>query len=588
MKHIFTISLCFLALSLSVYGQVPDYIPSDGLVAWYPFNGNALDESFNGHDANVVGATLSEDRFGSFESAYLFDGDDRIFPSNYEDFPLQERTTSIWVKSNVLATGGRGVFGYGGANCGDSWMLTYNNQGNLPSSAFAYEFQGHCNNQAVSSPMAPEDFISWHHIVGRTSQSGTDIFIDGILETHSDLFVSNTVPNCAVLGAQPSPSGLCEYQDSNNQLWDGLLDDFGVWNRALTDIEILGIFQAAPPVLGCTNQEACNFDVEAVIDDGTCHYEDGCGVCGGVSFAGCTDSYACNYDFEAGCDDGSCDYSCCPGPGCCGVGMNWNSEIGECEITNPTDSNLDGCTDLNDLMDILSAYGDCAEVNYSLSFDGVDDYVNMGSFNNYNLNNSSTSITAILKINVSQFGYQDAGEAYIFGTPMFGGNNDRGFRIETKPNNTFGIAAGGNSNIVYTYSGNKQINTWYDIAMVLDQSQDVIYLYVDGVLESQVSISQIGTINNAYNLNIGAFENISWISNLFSGLVDDVSIWNSALTQEQIQSYMSTPPTGNEEGLVGYWDFNEGTGNTLTDQTSNGNDGVINGATWSTDVPTAP
>ena len=50
---------------------------------------------------------------------------------------------------------------------------------------------------------------------------------------------------------------------------------------------------------------------------------------------------------------------------------------------------------------------------------------------------------------------------------------------------------------------------------------------------------------------------------------------------------MSTPPTGNEEGLVGYWDFNEGTGSTLTDQTSNDNDGVINGATWSTDVPTA-
>jgi hypothetical protein len=43
------------------------------------------------------------------------------------------------------------------------------------------------------------------------------------------------------------------------------------------------------------------------------------------------------------------------------VGMNWNSEIGECEITIPTDTNLDGCTDLNDLMDILAAYGICLE-----------------------------------------------------------------------------------------------------------------------------------------------------------------------------------------------------------------------------------
>ena len=317
MNHLLT--LFFAASCLTAVGQVPDYVPTDGLVAWFPFNGNALDESSNGHDANVVGATLSEDRFGTSESAYLFDGHDRIFPSNYEDFPLQERTTSIWVKSNVLATGGRCVFGYGGASCGDSWLLNYNNQGNLPSSGFAYEFQGHCNNQAVSAPMAPEDFISWHHIVGRTSQSGTDIFIDGILETHSDLFVSNTVPNCAVLGAQPSPSGSCEYQDNNNQLWDGLLDDFGVWNRALTDLEILGIFQAAPPVLGCTNQEACNFDLVATIDDGSCHFN-------------------CQF-----CHDGTV----------------WDEDLFKCVVANPADINFDGCVQLNDLLDLLSAYGNC-------------------------------------------------------------------------------------------------------------------------------------------------------------------------------------------------------------------------------------
>ena len=48
---------------------------------------------------------------------------------------------------------------------------------------------------------------------------------------------------------------------------------------------------------------------------------------------------------------------------------------------------------------------------------------------------------------------------------------------------------------------------------------------------------------------------------------------------------MSTPPTGNEAGLVGYWNFNEGSGNTVTDLSGNGNNGTINGATWSTDAP---
>ena len=58
-----------------------------------------------------------------------------------------------------------------------------------------------------------------------------------------------------------------------------------------------------------------------------------------------------------------------------------------------------------------------------------------------------------------------------------------------------------------------------------------------------------------------------------------------ALTQSEIQNYMSCPPTGNEAGLVGYWNFNEGSGNTVTDLTSNGNNGTINGASWSTETP---
>ncbi len=49
--------------------------------------------------------------------------------------------------------------------------------------------------------------------------------------------------------------------------------------------------------------------------------------------------------------------------------------------------------------------------------------------------------------------------------------------------------------------------------------------------------------------------------------------------------YMSSPPTGNEAGLVGYWNFNEGSGSTVTDLSGNGNNGTINGATWSTDAP---
>ena len=56
---------------------------SDGVVAYYPFNNNANDESGNGNHGTVQGATLAEDRFGNTNSAYYFGGDnDKITASD--------------------------------------------------------------------------------------------------------------------------------------------------------------------------------------------------------------------------------------------------------------------------------------------------------------------------------------------------------------------------------------------------------------------------------------------------------------------------------------------------------------------------
>jgi hypothetical protein len=48
---------------------------------------------------------------------------------------------------------------------------------------------------------------------------------------------------------------------------------------------------------------------------------------------------------------------------------------------------------------------------------------------------------------------------------------------------------------------------------------------------------------------------------------------------------MACSPDGDEEGLVGYWNFEEGSGTTVLDQTENGNNGTINGAIWSAETP---
>ena len=84
-----------ICISTVSFGQVPSYVPTNGLVGWWGFNGNANDESGNGNNGTVNGATLTTDRFGNPNSAYDFDGNDLIDVSSMFDY--QERTTNIWI-----------------------------------------------------------------------------------------------------------------------------------------------------------------------------------------------------------------------------------------------------------------------------------------------------------------------------------------------------------------------------------------------------------------------------------------------------------------------------------------------------------
>ena len=114
------------------------------------------------------------------------------------------------------------------------------------------------------------------------------------------------------------------------------------------------------------------------------------------------------------------------------------------------------------------------------------------------------------------------------------------------------------------------------------KENNLLKLFLNGILMDQIPVSS----SIAYTTNhiFGCRHNIA-VDHCLSGRLDNFEIWNMALSSNQIQQFMNCPPTGNEPGLVGYWNFEEGTGTTVTDLTTNGNDGNINGATWSTDTP---
>jgi len=74
-------------------------ILTDGLVAYYPFNSDSVDESSNSYDLTVNGALLTNDRFNQSNSAYLFDGIDDFMEQNSDmGIGNGDMTISFWCK----------------------------------------------------------------------------------------------------------------------------------------------------------------------------------------------------------------------------------------------------------------------------------------------------------------------------------------------------------------------------------------------------------------------------------------------------------------------------------------------------------
>jgi hypothetical protein len=100
-----------LFITMNVMAQnVPNYVPTNGLVGWWPFNGNANDESGNGNHGTVNGATLTADRNGTANSAYSFDGVSNTITvqnSNSLQFDLKSFSYSFWIKLDNYPTNGK-------------------------------------------------------------------------------------------------------------------------------------------------------------------------------------------------------------------------------------------------------------------------------------------------------------------------------------------------------------------------------------------------------------------------------------------------------------------------------------------------
>ena len=101
MRYLILIIAIFIVNQSTFAQEIPSNVPMDGLAIYYPFSGNANDESGKGKNATVHGPTLTKDRFEQTGKAYSFDGSNDYIsaPNNLKNFGIQDQfTLSSWFK----------------------------------------------------------------------------------------------------------------------------------------------------------------------------------------------------------------------------------------------------------------------------------------------------------------------------------------------------------------------------------------------------------------------------------------------------------------------------------------------------------
>ena len=97
-------------------------------------------------------------------------------------------------------------------------------------------------------------------------------------------------------------------------------------------------------------------------------------------------------------------------------------------------------------------------------------------------------------------------------------------------------------------------------------------MYINGS-EYTLSGTPLNVVANNNNLRIGS----DYASRYFDGKIDEIRIWDIPRNQDDIVATMDTLLSGSETGLVAYYTFNEGSGDTLFDQTGHGHNGALMG-----------
>ena len=303
----------FVVLSSFCLGQVPGYVPQDGLVAWYPFNANFY-EHFSNEQGIEVNVTFIPDRSGVESSALQFNNNGSV---HYNSGPWMDWgdenswSISCWFHADEPHHGS--VF--------EKWFALADN---------AYPFNLRVvPNEEVAAGMYPGvpyagtgvigyfQMNTWTHAVSTYDAESRvlSLYVNGVLAS------TEILPEGDYVNADPLFIG--RRQNESTRYFRGGVDDLAFFERVLSLSEVQNLAADVLLTPGCTDETSCNFNSEATIDDGSCEY-------------GCLN---------------------------CGLGTVWDEQLEQCVVIESCQEDLDydGVIGVNDLMSLLASFGtDCS------------------------------------------------------------------------------------------------------------------------------------------------------------------------------------------------------------------------------------
>ena len=264
-KLLFT-AIAIIGFATATMAQVPNYVPSNGLVGWWPFNGNASDVSGNGNNGTVNGATLTTDRFGNINSSFSFNG-----TSNNISIPHKITlnalpiTINAWIKTShsygpVITKYTSGTsngwslhvnkdrlssYYYSNSNGAYIWGDGWTNQGG-----------GYTSNGVWTNSIVVDNNL-WHMVTSVYDLTGIKLYCDTVLILTSG-FINGTPT------ATTTTQNVYIGNDMINgypYIYNGKIDDIGIWNRALTQQEITVLYQGCNGVLVSTQPSNQNVNL---------------------------------------------------------------------------------------------------------------------------------------------------------------------------------------------------------------------------------------------------------------------------------------------------------------------------------------